>query len=109
MATTYILKRKTFADPNQPGEQKKGMSTGAKVAIGGTLAAAGAVALGARGAGSMGNLMSKVGNAYKGAANHGGGTVGGIKAAATSMGRSIKAGGKDLVNGAGNLLKPKGA
>jgi len=54
MATTYTLKRKTFADPNQSGEKKKGMSTGAKIAAGiGTAALAyGAARRGAFGVGA---------------------------------------------------------
>lgn len=72
MATTFVLKRKYFADPNQQDQEKKGMSTGKKVAIGAGLATAAtaATALAAmRGAGNLtkANLSSfkKFGGAVK--------------------------------------------
>ncbi len=60
MSTTFILKRKYFAD--QGDQQKKGMSTGAKVAAGvGTAALAFA---GARRGAFGGNIAMKANNAY---------------------------------------------
>ncbi len=74
MATTFTLKRKYFADPNQQqGEQKKGMSTGKKLAIAGGALAVGATALGAYGAGGLGKLASnftKGGAGFKGVASN---------------------------------------
>lgn len=55
MATTFTLKRKYFADPEE--DQKKS-GVGKKLAIGGAIAATAATALAAKGAGGLGKLAS---------------------------------------------------
>ena len=69
MATTFVLKRKYFADPNQQDQKKKGMSTGKKVAIGAGLATAATALAAMRGASNLtkANLSSfkKFGGAVK--------------------------------------------
>jgi hypothetical protein len=94
MATTFTLKRKYFAE----SDDKK--SVAGKVLAGAALA--GTVALGAKGAGGMKALTSKMGNAYSGAIKGGGNMLSGIGAAAKSGGRSVMKGGKELIGG----LKP---
>ena len=98
MATTFTLKRKYFADPNQ-GEQKKGMSTGKKLAIAGGVAATAATALAARGAGGFKPLATNVGNAFK---NSGGGLKG-VGGAVKGVGSSIVEGAKKLPGDVKNI------
>ena len=96
MATTFVLKRKYFADPNQQqGEKKKGMSTGKKLAIAGGALALGATALGVHGAGGFNKqgLQNFAANFKKG----GNGLRG--------VGANIKSGAGKVTQSAGNFVK----
>ena len=93
MATTFILKRKYFAN-NQQGEQKKS-GIGKKLAIGAGIAAAGATALAAKNAGGLKNLGTAMKNA------------GGIKGAATTFGQNVKGGATGVYNQAKNAITKK--
>ncbi len=89
MATTFILKRKYFAE----SDEKKGSGVGKKLAIGGAIAATAATALAAHGAGGFKNLASGLKNA------------GGIKNAASTFGNNIKGGATKLYQSGKNLVK----
>lgn len=93
MATTFVLKRKYFADPQQ-GEQKKS-GVGKKLAIGAGIAATAATALAAKNAGGLKNLAGQMKSA------------GGIKGAATAFGKNVKGGATGVYNSAKNMINKK--
>ncbi len=113
MASTFILKRKTFSDP----QQQKNSSFGKKLAIGaGTVAGTAGLFLGAR-KGVMGNqIMKSANNLYgraggylsrNGATNIGNKMMTGarkdyLKATQSTMEEAAKAKGKTLADGVAN-------
>ena len=103
MATTFTLKRKYFAD--QQGEQKKGISTGKKLAIAGGVAATAATALAAHGAGGFRPLAGNISQSFKNAGGGLKGVGGAFKGVGTNIGEGAKKLPGDAKNIAGKVLK----